>query len=94
MKGRYIVATTKTFGDVGEKVDFYMSNGRVIHVILGDAKAQSVAWFDQNPADKWGHAKGKNVLEFMGTNSIGDNPYYALGLNGQTVVKAVNGGPA
>lgn len=94
LQGRYLVATTKTFGDVGEKVDFYMSNGRVIHVILGDAKAQSVAWFDQNPADKWGHAKGKNVLEFMGTNSIGDNPYYALGLNGQTVVKAVNGGPA
>ena len=92
LDGRYLVATTTTFGKIGDKVDFYMSNGTIIHVILGDAKAQQKSWYDQHPADKWGHSGGKNVLEFMGKNSIGDNPYYTLGLNGQSVVKAVNGG--
>lgn len=92
LDGRYLVATTTTFGSIGDKVDFYMSSGTIIHVILGDAKAQGKAWYDEHPADKWGHSNGKNVLEFMGKNSIGDNPYYTLGLNGQSVVKAVNGG--
>ena len=92
LDGRYLVATTSTFGNIGDKVDFYMSSGKIIHVILGDAKSQNKAWYDQNPADKWGHSNGRNILEFMGKNSIGDNPYYTLGLNGQSVVKAVNGG--
>ena len=92
LQGRYVVATTSTFGTIGTKVDFYMSSGTVLHVVLGDSKAQTKAWYDLHPANKWGHSNGKNIIEFMGKNSIGDNPYYTLNLNGQTVVKAVIGG--
>ncbi len=92
LQGRYIIATTPTFGEIGDKVDFYMSNGQILNVILGEAKSMEKKWYDQNPANKWGHSNGKNVLEFMGQNSIGNDPYYALGLHGQHVVKAINGG--
>lgn len=87
LQGRYIIAATKTFGYPGDKVDFYMSNGKIINVILGDTKN-----FSDKGCSKWGHSNGKNVLEFMGRNSIGDNPYLTLGLNGNSVVKAINGG--
>ena len=87
MQGRYIVATTTTFGKAGDKVDFYMSSGKIIHVIIGDTKSPN-----DDGCTKWGHQYGKNVLEFMGKNSIGNNPYYTLGLNGQSVIKAVKGG--
>ena len=87
LQGRYIVATTTTFGKAGDKVDFYMSSGKIIHVIIGDTKSPN-----DDGCTKWGHQYGKNVLEFMGKNSIGNNPYYTLGLNGQSVIKAVKGG--
>ena len=91
LDGRYLIAATNTFGNVGDKIDFYMSNGTVLHTIKIDTKSQSKAWYDQHPADKWGHNSGKNIIEFDGKKSIGDDPYYALGLHGQHVVKAVTG---
>lgn len=87
LQGRYLVAATETFGVSGEKVDFYMSSGKVIHTILGDSKSSS-----DPGCTKWGHNYGANVIEFLGENRIGDNPYHALGLHGQSVVKAVKGG--
>ncbi len=94
LKGRYLIAATNTFGKIGDKVDFYMSGGKIIKVILIDSKSQEKTWYDQHPADKWGHDNGACVLEFLGKNSIGNDPYGVLGLKGQTVVKAVNGGSA
>lgn len=87
LQGRYIVAATETFGVSGEKVDFYMSSGKVIHTVLGDSKNQS-----DDKCTKWGHDYGSSVIEFLGENRIGNDPYYALGLHGQSVVKAVKGG--
>lgn len=88
LNGRYLIAVTTTFGVIGDKIDFYMSNGKVIHGIIGDAKSMGDAG-----ANKWGHVGGQVVLEFMGENRIGDNPYTALDLTGSvTVTKAVNGG--
>lgn len=86
--GRILVATTTTFGKAGRKVDFYMSGGKVIKTIIVDTKSQG-----DDGCTKWGHKNGACVLEFTGkTSKIGDNPYHALGLQGQTVKRAVMGG--
>ncbi len=37
---RYALAMTSTFGSIGDYVDVYMSNGRVIHGIIADEKSQ------------------------------------------------------
>ncbi len=87
LNGRYLIAMTSTFGNIGDKVDVYISNGKVIHAILADAKNMK-----DDRANKWGHEYGQVVLEFIGKNSIGDNPYNALGITENvTVVKAING---
>ena len=92
LNGRYLIATTSVFGQLGDAVDFYMSNGTVLQTIKIDAKAETVVPHDPNPANKWGHQDGKIVLEFCGKPTIGDNPYTTLGLVGQRTIKAVNGG--
>ena len=61
LDGRYLIACTKVFGRVGDKVTFYCGDDEktVIKCIIADHK---------NPADygcnKWGHDFGRNVLEF------------------------------
>lgn len=87
LDGRYLVAVTTTYGNVGDKIDAYLSNGKIIHAIIADAKSQS-----DPGCSKWGHDSGNNVLEFLGKSIIGDNPYIALGLKNVTVKKIVNGG--
>ena len=58
-EGRYLIACTTTYGDVGDKVDFYLSDGTKIPCIIADIK---------NPSDpgcnEWGHSNGQNVIEF------------------------------
>lgn len=58
--GRYVVATTSTFGKVGDYIDVVQSNGNVLKCIIGDIK---------NPSDpgcnKWGHLNGQCVVEFV-----------------------------
>lgn len=90
LDGRYLIACTSTFGSIGDKVDFRMSDGRTLACTIIDLKSQQVTSYDQHPANRWGHADGACVLEFCGTDAIGDNPYNALGLNGQRVVGASN----
>ena len=57
--GRYLIACTTTYGQVGDKVDFYLSDGTKIPCIIADIK---------NPNDpgcnEWGHNNGQNVIEF------------------------------
>ena len=36
--GRYVIACTTTFGQVGDYIDFYQEDGSVIHCIIGDIK--------------------------------------------------------
>lgn len=73
-EGRYLIACTETFGDVGDSVDFYLENGTKIPALIFDTK---------NPNDpgcnKWGHDNGTNVIEFEVSinayrNQYGTNP--------------------
>lgn len=57
---RYVVATTTTFGNVGDYVDFERSDGSVLKCIIGDLKNQS----DRN-CNVWGHENGQNIVEFV-----------------------------
>lgn len=92
---RYVIACTLTFGNVGDCVDFYMSNGTVFKTVIGDIKSQ------HDPGcTKWGHKNGKNVIEFIVNSKIwyntghmnpgnpGCHPEWA----GLSLVRAVNYG--
>lgn len=38
INGRYVIACTSTYGNVGDYVDFYQEDGSVIQCIIGDIK--------------------------------------------------------
>lgn len=57
---RYVIACTNTFGNVGDYVDFYQSDGSVIKGIIGDIKNQN-----DEGCNKWGHKNGKVIVEFV-----------------------------
>ena len=88
LQGKYLVATTSVFGEIGTWTTFYFSNGTSIETIKIDSKAEEVCAWDPNPANKWGHMDGQVVLEFCGEDRIGDNPYITLGLSNVTVTSA------
>ena len=92
LNGRYLIACTDTFGQVGDKIDFYMSNETVLKCIIYDLKSQKKAFYDKNPANKWGHHNGQVVMEFVGAYTIGKNPYKTLGLGKEHTVKAIRYG--
>lgn len=84
---RYALAMTSTFGSIGDYVDVYMADGRVIHGILADEKSQTYTPWDHNPANKWGHNNGQSIVEFV-TNWVGHNNPPGNG----GVIKVVNVG--
>lgn len=57
---RYVVATTTTFGNVGDYVDFEQADGSIIHCIIGDIKNQG-----DSGCNKWGHDNGRTIVEFV-----------------------------
>lgn len=57
---RYVVATTTTFGKVGDFLDVYKEDGTVIKCIIGDIKNQN----DAN-CNAYGHNNGNNIIEFV-----------------------------
>lgn len=59
LKGRYLVATTTTFGQCGDAIDVILENGTTWHCIIADIKSQGDAG-----CTKWGHSNGKCVIEF------------------------------
>lgn len=81
--GRYLIACTTTYGRVGDKVDFTLSDGTVIKCVIADAK---------NPNDpgcnKWGHSGGQNVIEF----EVDRSRFYRSGNPGSSNWKAEWGG--
>lgn len=89
LDGRYLIACTRTFGEVGDKIDFVMSDGTVLKCIIYDNKSQEKTFYDQKPADKWGHHHGAVVMEFVGTAALENNPYKNLGLQKEHTVKAI-----
>lgn len=64
INGRYLIACTSTFGNVGDYVSFTLANGQKIDCIIADEKSQEYVAWDHNPADKWGHDNGKCIIEF------------------------------
>ena len=88
--GRYVVACTSTFGEIGDEVDFVLGNGKVIHAIIGEYKS-----FDDPDCNTWGHEYGHCVVEFC----VNKSSWYGSGKSitryhpewaDTTVVKAVN----
>lgn len=71
---RYMLAMTSTFGAIGDYVDVYMSNGRIIHGIIADEKSQQYTAWDHNPANKWGHENGQCIVEWVTNWRNHDNP--------------------
>lgn len=67
---RYVVATTTTFGNVGDFIDVYQEDGTVIKCIIGDIKSQGDAG-----CTKWGHNNGRCVVEFV----VDKNTWYKNG---------------
>ena len=57
---RYVVATTTTFGNVGDFIDVVQDDGTVIKCVIGDIKNQNDAGCNQ-----WGHNNGHCVVEFV-----------------------------
>lgn len=57
---RYVVATTSTFGNVGDYIDVVQEDGTIIKCIIGDIKNQNDAG-----CNKWGHMDGQAVVEFI-----------------------------
>ena len=58
--GRYAVATTTTYGDVGDFIDISRSDGSVLKAIIVDIKNQN-----DKGCNKWGHDNGNTVVEFV-----------------------------
>lgn len=90
--GRYLIACTSTFGKIGDKIDFYLGDGTKIETIMMDEKSQKVEKWDRNPANKWGHNNGQQVLEFEilspvnGSGNVGS----WMGWSGKRVASATN----
>lgn len=102
INGRYVIACTSTYGQVGDYVDFYQEDGSVIQCIIGDIKSQS-----DTGCNEWGHNNGLNVVEFV----VNRDSWYTVDANGkkhgnhanpgnkglheewkQNITKVVNGG--
>lgn len=62
--GRYVVACTTTFGEVGDYVDFYRENGEVINAVIGDIKNM-----DDPGCNQYGHNDGRCVVEYIVSRS-------------------------
>ena len=60
INGRYVIACTTTYGQVGDYVDFYQEDGTIIHAIIGDIKNQT-----DKGCNKWGHHDGDCIIEFV-----------------------------
>lgn len=58
--GRYVIACTTLYGQVGDYIDFYRENGDVLHCVIGDIKNQNDAGCNQ-----YGHQNGRCVVEFV-----------------------------
>lgn len=88
--GRYVIACTPTFGVIGDHLDFVLSNGKVVHGIMGDEKNMN-----DKGCNMWGHDNGHSVLEFV----VSKSNWYGSGkdlakeypaIRGARVVKVIN----
>lgn len=101
INGRYLIACTSKYGEMGDMIDFYLDDGTVIPCVKVEAKAEEVAPWDPNPANEWGHQDGRCILEFQwctgsGYDTLGTNPGngYFEELSGHRVAGWTNRGAA
>ena len=94
INGRYVIACTTTFGDVGDYIDFYQEDGSVLQCIIGDIKNQN-----DPGCTEWGHENGQVIVEFVVDKSSWYNCNHPNpGQQGfheewnKTLTKAINGG--
>lgn len=64
INGRYVIACTTTFGNVGDYIDFYREDGEVIHAVIGDIKNQN-----DPGCNEYGHDNGRCVVEYVVSRS-------------------------
>lgn len=99
INGRYVIACTTTYGNVGDYVDWYKEDGTIIPSIIGDIKSRGDAG-----CNEWGHQNGNCIVEFVvdkyqwyksatgvahaNPGTDGCHPEW----KGKSIVKAVNGG--
>lgn len=43
---------------------YTQDDGSVFYGIIMDEKSQAYTWYDNNPANKWGHNNGQDMVEF------------------------------
>lgn len=67
---RYVVATTDTYGNVGDYIDVYQEDGSVLNCIIGDIKNQN-----DEGCNEWGHLDGQCVVESV----VDKNTWYSGG---------------
>ena len=74
INGRYVVALTEFYGEVGDEIDFVLADGTNFPTIIGDIKSSN----DPNWT-KWGHVSGNNlnVIEFVVDYDTWYNPMHA-----------------
>ena len=83
INGRYVIACTSTYGNVGDYVDFYQEDGSVIQCIIGDIKNQN-----DTGCNEWGHSNGLNVIEFV----VDKNSWYSTEKGGNASNMHINPG--
>ena len=85
INGRYTVATTTTYGDVGDYIDVKQSDGSVVKAIIADTKNQN-----DEGCNKWGHMNGQCVLEYV----VDKNSWYSTANGGSAAEMHSNPGTA
>lgn len=78
-KGARLVAMTSTFGKPGDVMRYTQDDGSVFYGIIMDEKSQAYTWYDNNPANKWGHNNGQDMVEFEVKKSAIASAYKANG---------------
>lgn len=70
INGRYVIACTSLFGQVGDYVDFYREDGQILRTVIGDIKNSS-----DFGCNIYGHNNGRCVVEFI----VDENTWYTGG---------------
>ena len=72
VNGRYVVACTTTFGDIGDTINVYKENGTIIPCVIGDIKNQN-----DPGCNMYGHQNGQNIIEFVVDRNTWYRPYHS-----------------
>jgi hypothetical protein len=66
INGKYVVAVTTWYGNVGDTLKINFANGQTMDAVIGDIKNQN-----DDGCNQYGHQNGKCVLEFVVDKTAG-----------------------